>query len=417
MFLVIRNSWALLVGLMFLMMGNGIQGTLLGVRGALEGFSTDQMALVMSGYFGGFLLGSQLVPGLIRKVGHVRVFAALASMASACLILYPLLPVTAVWIALRVMVGFCFCGVYIVAESWLNSTTANAQRGQAMSLYIFAQMTGIVAAQGLFGLGDAARFDLFVVVSVLVSLAFAPVLLSAVPVPPFERDKPMSFRGIWEASPLGCVGLFLLGGVYSCMFGMVGVWGTLAGLTTGQIAAFAAITYVGAALMQMPVGWLSDRMERRVLIAALAGAGLVSAVVGAIAGEAFAAMLVAAFLLGATANPLYALLVAYTNDYLENDDMAAASARLLFINGVGSILGPIVLGRLLDVVGPSAFFLQMGGLLGLVMLYALWRMTRRASADGGSTYVPLAPSAATPVTMTAAAEEYATEDEAAPEAA
>lgn len=408
---VIRQSWALLLGILFLMVGNGIQGTLLGVRGGLEGFSTDQMALVMSAYFGGFLLGSQLVPGLIRQVGHVRVFAALGSLASACLILYPVIPSTPVWIALRLAVGFCFCGVYIVSESWLNSTTPNATRGQAMSLYVFVQMAGIVAAQGVFAAGDAAGFELFAIVSVLVSLAFAPVLLSAVPVPAFATAKPMSFRLLWATSPLGCVGLFLLGGVYACMFGMVGVWGALRGLAPSQIAGFVAATYLGAALCQMPMGWLSDRFDRRALVVVLGVLGALSCAAGA-AAQGYAMLLAAAFGMGAAANPLYALLVAYTNDYLEADAMASASARLLFINGVGAIGGPILLGRVLAIVGPKGFWLVVGALLAGIALYAAWRMSRRAAPQNETGYVPLAPSATTPVSMAAAAEEYAETSEA-----
>ncbi|MBM2576884.1 MFS transporter [Jannaschia sp. Os4] len=415
---VMRQSWPLFIGMFMLMVGNGIQGTLLGVRGGLEGFSTDQMSIVMAGYFGGFLLGSQLVPGLIRNVGHVRVFAALGSTASACLILFPLLPYTAVWIALRVLLGFCFCGVYIVAESWLNSTTRNDMRGRALSLYIFVQMAGIVAAQALFGAGDAGDFSLFVIVSVLVSMAFAPVLLSAVPVPPFESAKPMSLRRLWNASPLGFVGLFLLGGVYAAMFGMVGVWGSLAGLGQGQIAAFAATTYLGAAICQMPVGWLSDRMDRRRVIAAVAAIGAVACLVATLRpeGTGFTFILGAAFVMGGMANPLYALLLAYTNDYLETEEMAAASARLLFVNGIGAIGGPILLGRVLEWIGPRGFFAFVGALLGAVALYALWRMTRRASADSDGGYVPLAPSTVTPVTITTAVEEYADAAEAPEEA-
>ena len=146
---VLRQSWALLLGIVLLMIGNGMQGTLLGVRGEMEGFSTGAMSIVMSGYFAGFLLGSQVVPGLIRSVGHVRVFAALGSMASAGLILYPVLTLPTAWIGLRFVLGFCFCGVYIVAESWLNNTTTNETRGRALSLYLIAQSGGIVTASRL----------------------------------------------------------------------------------------------------------------------------------------------------------------------------------------------------------------------------------------------------------------------------
>ena len=178
MLLVMQGSWALLLGMLFLQLGNGLQGTLLGVRGELENFSTFEMSVVMSAYFVGFLGASKLVPKLIRRVGHVRVFAALASFISAILILYPLLLNPWIWSAGRVIIGFCFCGVYITAESWLNNAATNENRGQLLSSYMVVQMAGIVAAQLLLLVGDPGGFELFILISVLVSISFAPILLS-----------------------------------------------------------------------------------------------------------------------------------------------------------------------------------------------------------------------------------------------
>ncbi len=185
MLTVLRQSWALLLGVMLLMLGNGIQGTLLGIRGGLEGFSTQEMSYVMSSYFVGFLFGSRLTPGMIRRVGHVRVFAALGSMISAVLVLYPVLPDWTAWALMRVVIGFSFSGVYITAESWLNNASTNETRGQALSLYMIMQMVGIIGSQVLLNFGDPSGFVLFVIPSVLVSLAFTPILLSVSPAPAF----------------------------------------------------------------------------------------------------------------------------------------------------------------------------------------------------------------------------------------
>ena len=168
---VLNRSWALLLGMMLLMLGNGVQSTLLGIRGALEGFDTFALSVIMSAYFVGFLGGSRMTPDLIRRVGHVRVFAALASTISAVLILFPTLTDPISWTIGRVLIGFCFSGVYVTAESWLNNSVANETRGQALSLYVVVQMAGIVAAQGLVGLGDPSGFVLFIIPSVLVSLS------------------------------------------------------------------------------------------------------------------------------------------------------------------------------------------------------------------------------------------------------
>ncbi len=169
MFDVLKSSWALLFGVMLLMVGNGIQGTLLGLRGQIEGFSTFEMSLVMAGYFAGFLGGSRAAPWLIRRVGHVRVFAALGSFISAVLILYPVMTEPVAWMLLRVAIGFSFSGVYVTAESWLNHAASNENRGKAISLYLIVQMIGIIAAQGLVVLADPGGFILFILPSVLLS--------------------------------------------------------------------------------------------------------------------------------------------------------------------------------------------------------------------------------------------------------
>ena len=198
MFSVLTNSWALLLGMMLLMLGNGLQGTLLGVRGEIEGFSTFEMSLVMSAYFIGFLGGSRLAPEMIRRVGHVRVFAALGSLISAVLILYPALANAEAWMIGRIIIGFCFSGVYVTAESWLNNSATNENRGQTLSVYMIVQMIGIVAAQGILVLGDPSGYILFVVPSVLVSIAFAPILLSITPTPAFDTTKPMSLKQLFK---------------------------------------------------------------------------------------------------------------------------------------------------------------------------------------------------------------------------
>jgi MFS family permease len=408
MLTVIRNAWPLLFGMVLLMLGNGIQGTLLGVRGELEGFSTGAMSFVIAAYFAGFLLGSQLVPGMIRRVGHVRVFAALGSLASAGLILYPVLLDPWAWMGLRLMLGFCFCGVYIVAESWLNNTTSNEMRGRALSLYLIAQMVGIVAAQALFSLGDASQATLFVLVSVAVSLAFTPILLAATPVPTFEKTKPMGFLQLYRTSPLGFVGIFLLGAVFSALFGMAGVFGAAAQLAPTQIATLVSAIYLGGLMLQYPLGWLSDRTDRRRLVVAGALVAAAACALGYTGTGGVAGLYLAAFLLGGMANPLYGILLAYTNDYLAPDDMAGASAQLLFVNGLGAIGGAPMTGWLMGLVGPSGFWVFPGAMMVMLFFYGLWRMTQRAAVDQGETpsYLPVTPGAATPVTIATVVEEW-----------
>ena len=226
MFALLSNTWALLFGMLLLMLGNGMQASLLGIRGALEGFTATEMSVVMSGYFLGFLVSSRAAPEMIRRVGHVRVFAAMASVISAVFILYAALPNVWAWGLMRIAVGACFAAVYVVAESWLNDSATNETRGKALSLYMIVQMLGVVAAQALLNVADPGGYELFVLISVAVSLSFAPILLSVSPAPVHQTAKLMSLGALFRASPLGFVGTVFLGAVFSAVFGMASVYGT-----------------------------------------------------------------------------------------------------------------------------------------------------------------------------------------------
>ncbi|WP_299657517.1 MFS transporter [uncultured Tateyamaria sp.] len=412
MFQVLTSAWALLFGMGLLMVGNGMQGTLLGIRGEIEGFSTAEMSIVMSAYFLGFLGGSRLAPRMIQRVGHVRVFAALASLISAVMILYPALADPWVWTVGRIVIGFCFSAVYVTAESWLNDAADNSNRGKALSLYMIVQMVGIVTSQYLLLTADPSGFILFVIPSVLVSLAITPILLSISPVPAFDTTKPMTLRKLVETSPLGCVGMFLLGGVFAAQFGMSAVYGTQAGLSVAEISTFVSAFFVGAMLLQYPIGWISDRMDRRTLILGVAAMGGVGSLIGLILGGSFAMLLVSAFLVGGMSNPLYSLLLAHTNDFLDHDDMAAASGGLVFINGLGAVFGPLIVGALMETVGPSGFYMFTGVLFAALVSYAAYRATQRATipVDETGSYVAMSQAATTPVAMEIA-QEYAIESD------
>ncbi|KUF09671.1 MFS transporter [Pseudoponticoccus marisrubri] len=401
MFAVLSGVWALLVGIVFIMLGNGMHFTLIGLRGGIEGFSSGELAVVTSGYFVGFLSGARLTPVLIQRVGHVRVFAALGSFMSAGLIAFTLLAEPWAWTILRVLVGFCMSGIYVTAESWLNNSADNQSRGKVLSAYMIAQTLGIIGAQGLLTLGDAAGAALFIGASILVSVSFAPILLSVTPVPAVEVARPMSLRALFVNSPLGTVGIFLLGSVYATQSGMGAVFGSEIEMSANEIALFVAMLFAGALVLQYPVGWLSDRLDRRVMILASAvlgglacGLGWIAGMVGAWLGtEGLWPLMAAAFLAGGVTTPLYALLLAYTNDYLDAGDMPAASGGLVFTFGLGAIFGPLVTGWAMQVAGPYAFWLVLGGTFALLALYALYRMTQRASvaAEDTDSYLGVLP--------------------------
>ncbi|MFN3262019.1 MAG: MFS transporter [Pikeienuella sp.] len=405
MIAVLNNSWALLLGMFLLMIGNGLQGSLLGIRGAIEGFDPALLSYVISAYFIGFLGGSRLAPVLIRKVGHVRTFAAMGSLISAAFVLYAAVPDIIAWGVLRLIVGFSFSAVYIVAESWLNDASDNQTRGKALSLYMVVQMLGIVSAQAMLNFGDPAGYGLFVLISVLVSISFMPILLTASPAPIVQQTARMTLGRLFRASPLGFVGSILVGAVYSVMFGMAAVYGTERGLSVGEISAFVAAIYIGGLLLQWPVGWISDRMDRRKLIIIVAGLCAIASGAGIAFSASPLALYIVAFAIGGCVNPLYALMIAHTNDFLDQKDMPSAAAGLMFMGGVGSIGGPVMVGQAMQSLGSWAWFFYILACMAAISLYGLFRMTRRAALGPAETgkFTAITPSVG-PVAMEIAQE-------------
>mgnify|MGYP001797889933 CR=1 FL=1 len=260
--------------------------------------------------------------------------------------------------------GFSFSGVNVTAESWLNDSTDNENRGKALALYMIMQMVGIVSAQALLVLADPGGFILFIIPSVLISLAYTQV---------------------WQASPLGCGGMFLLGGVFSAQFGMASVYGTQAGLSVAQISIFVSAFFVGALVLQFPIGWISDRVDRRFVIMVTSGILGGAAVFGALFGGAFWAVVVTAVIVGGMSNPLYSLLLAYVNDYLDHDAMAGAAGGMVFINGLGAVSGPLIIGWIMGVLGAPGFFIFIAVLGCGLAAYAAFRMTIRPAPAASDT--------------------------------
>lgn len=392
MFSVLKQTWALMLGMLLLMLGNGLQGTLLGVRGSLEEIDSAAMGYIMAGYFLGFLGGSQLTPILLQRVGHVRVFAAFGSLISAAFILYAAIVNPYAWWLLRVLVGFCFSGVYVVAESWLNHSASNDSRGKALSLYMIVQMLGMFLGQSLLNLGDPSDYSLFVLITVLVSLSIAPILLSASNTAPVGNSaKAMPLKELISTSPLACFGMLMLGGIYSVLYAMSPVYATERGLSVAQTSYFIMAIFAGAMIFQFPIGWLSDKMDRRILIIGTTGIGAITALMCMHFGDTYVLLLTAAFILGGTANPLYSLLVAYANDYLELEQMAAAAGGLLFINGLGAMSGPILVGYAMSKLGIEWYFIILFLLMSAICLYGIYRMSQRAHTvvDEAAPYLPI----------------------------
>lgn len=399
MFAAIRSAWALLFGLGLLMLGNGLQGTLLGVRASLEGFTTQTTGLVMTGYYVGFLVGSIICPKLVKNVGHIRVFAALASILSAAMLLHSLFVEPITWLAIRLVNGFAIAGLYIVVESWLNDAATNRTRGRLLSIYMVIVLGGMAAGQFLLNVADPAGFELFILISVLVSVSLVPIALSVSRAPSFEAPAHVSWRSMYRISPLGVVGCLIVGVAQGTLLGMGAVYAREIGMGVASVSVFMATALAGGVVLQWPVGRLSDVFDRRKVITVVTMLAALAAVTGALAGpHSMTLLLVAVFLFGGLSFPVYSLCIAHSNDHLEPEQMVAASGTLILVAGIGASVGPSLSAALMSLVGPDGFFWCLALVHAAIGFFAIYRMTRRPAVpmDEQSVYQTM-PVRSTPV--------------------
>ena len=378
MLAAISSAWALLLGIALIMLGNGLQNTLLGVRATLEGFGTGTTGLVMTAYFAGFVAGSVIVPRLLANVGHVRVFAALASLASGATLLHTVFVTALSWGLIRIATGFCFAGLYVVAESWINEAATNRTRGQLLSVYMIMVLGGTGSGQLLMNLWDPRGFELFVLVSVLISFALIPITLSVGRAPSFDAPESIGIRALFRASPLGVAGAFLIGIAHSALYSMGPVFATEIGLNVERVSLFIAVALFGGLVLQWPIGWLSDRFDRRRVIVAVAWIAAAASLVAGVGGiDSYTVLIAATALLGGMSMPLYSLCGAHTNDHLTPRQIIAASATLVLIGGIGLTMGPLLAAALMHLAGPPGIFWLLTLMHACIGVYGLFRMMRR----------------------------------------
>jgi MFS family permease len=353
---LVVSVWALFLGLALVMVGNGLQGSVLGVRSEAEGFGVAVGGLVMACYFAGFLVGSHFATHALGTVGHIRVFAALASTASSVALMHAVFPNPVVWALLRFVFGLCIAGLYVVVESWLNQAATNETRGRLLSIYMVVSMGGYAAGQALLPVADTNGYVLFVLASILVSISLVPVTLSAATAPPISLPEPMSISKLIRLVPTGVVTVFFVGTAAGTLLGMGAIYAATVGMTTGRISTFLIAPMLGAIVGQIPIGWLSDRVSRRIVILVVSSAAAVSAAVPLMVDTDSAVVVLMMFALGAFAFPLYSLAIAYTNDWLPPEGILGASGALVRINGAGAVVGPVVAALVMARWGPSWFF-------------------------------------------------------------
>ncbi len=365
---------ALLVGVALLMIGNGLGGSVVGIRAELENFNTVAIGLIMAAYFGGFLVGSRLAFRLLGQVGHIRVFTALASLASTVALIQAIAVFPMLWAPARFLTGLCMAGLYVVAESWLNDIATPETRGRLLAGYMIVSMGGLAVGQFLLAIADPRDVTLFIVASVLVSLAVLPVALSTTSAPPITKPEPMSLRELLAVVPTGVVSMFLIGTAAGTMFGMGAVYATRVGLSSNQTAVFLTSPIVGAVAFQWPIGILADRFPRRSLIALVAIAATIIPIVMTQVSDSSLAGTLVLFVLGGTMFPLYSLTIAYTNDWIPVSKMVAASSSLVMANGAGAVVGPLLTAVLFAQFGTGVYYFVLAAAHGLVVVYVGYRI-------------------------------------------
>jgi MFS family permease len=393
----LASSWAILLGFGILMLGDGLQGTLLAVRADLEGFSATLTGLVMSTFYIGFLIGSIMTPRITIKVGHIRVFAAYAAISSTAILIQSLVVTVPLWIAMRLISGFCFAGLYIVAESWLNDRATNETRGKLLSLYMVVTYIGIGAGQLLLNLANPLEFQLFILVSILISVAVVPLLLSAGSPPAFHDSVRISLPELFRLTPLGIVSMFAVGLVTATFFALGPVYAQRIGLNIRDTSYFMTAAVLGTVLLQGPIGALSDRFDRRKILTMVTILTSISALVCIPAEQvSIEALFLAIAVFGGLAFPLYSVCIAYTNDHLNPNQMIAASGALVLVGGLGAIVGPVLFAMIMDKFGTQALFWSIAVIHALTGLFAMYRMIRSApvplNKQGPSTPTAVHPS-------------------------
>ncbi len=389
--------FALLLGYALMQIGNTLQGTLLSVRGSIEQFTPTEIGAVGAAFWGGIVVGSLYAGRVIQQVGHTRAFAALAAVAASTALFHLLVISPAVWVASRALTGFCFAGLFIVVESWLNASVSAQTRGQVLSVY---GMTGLIAGIGgqmLLPAGDPYGYRLFCFVAILICLALVPTALSRATAPAHAvSDTKINLMQLYRQSPFGVVAAVLCGVTTSSFFALGPIWAQERGLNTAEIAVFMACGTLGGFATTYPLGWLSDRIDRRhVIIGASGMAAAILLVLLYFVSEAVPVWLVFVYvaIFGGSVIPTYSIVTAHVNDMVKPGEFVAAAGGLLILQGVGATIGPVISGMAMTEFGRRGLLYVVVIAQTLMAIWGAYRSLQRASPlpEDKETFVPEPP--------------------------
>lgn len=364
----------LFVSLFLMMLGAGLQGSLLGIRGDNEGFSTLMLSFISSGYYLGFFGGSIIVPNLLKRVGYIRVFAALIAISSVAAVAYAMFVDQYMWFAMRVLTGFCFAGIYMVAESWLNSQTHNENRAKVLSTYVIVLFIGMSVGQLFLNFGDINGYYLFAMASVIISVASVPLLLTKRPAPLVEESTTtLSIFTLFKRSPFGATASFFANFINGALVGMAAIYAKTIDMPTEKISLFVASAFIGVIIFQFPIGSLTDRIDRR---KAIIGLCILTTLLSAFAMTITetSTLILLFMLLGGVSLPLYAICIAYVNDRLNPEEILPATSSMIKISGFANMIAPMLVGYLMTHVGIEWFFGSVTVAAAIIVIFGIYRM-------------------------------------------
>ena len=395
MFKTLGTVVSLLFSYGLLLLANGLFSTLLGVRTQVEGFSATLVGFIVAAYFTGLLLGGLFASNVVTRVGHIRSFAAFASVMSVSALLIPIFVTPLAWMILRMLGGFCMAGMIMVTESWLNESASNKTRGQVLSFYMIVNYFAAGCGQFLLNVGDPSQYELFSLASILFSLALLPVLLTRARAPVPVASKRMHVWTLYRIAPLGVFGVFCCGLVNSSIHGLSPVYATNMGFSEAQLSTFMAAMIMSGLFLQWPIGHLSDRIGRGPLLVyipvlvALAASWMLFT-------DEYLLILGGAMVFGAFVFTLYSLSAATANDMVSGDQRVQVAGALLITYGAGAVSGPIVAGQFMAILGAQGLFFYFGLISLLLSTFALMTRRRRAgSPDKRKPFVAVPSSQAT----------------------
>ena len=413
MYKIIKNSWALFTGFTIIIISHGFFGNLLGIRAVLEDFNYIAIGAMMSGYFSGFFIGAFLIPKLVSKVGHIRVFAAFASMASLSSLVHVVFVDPLIWTLARFLTGFSMIGIFVIVESWLNDRANNKTRGKVLSLYMFITFAGLALGNLLLNVSNPKNYEPFILISLLLSVALVPILLTKRKPPKFKKTSSIKIKELFKISPFGSFSMICTGFIFAPIFYLLSVYAIKMKLSIFETSLLLLGTMLAGALFQWPIGSLSDKYDRRVIIIGSSLAASIFAILAIIVSGTGASLpnlfmettvsfnyfsttmdktklFLFIILLSGTTLPLFSLNLALVNDQISKEKFVAAGGGLNIIFGIGAIAGPIMCSAMMDLLGPNGLFVHLLIFYIAIIIFGFYRLSQRQYEENpDSSFTPL----------------------------